>query len=195
MRNKGLCTMTNDANGLVLRRTIVLVGMMGAGKTAIGRALATRLDVPFLDSDAAIEQAATISISEIFSRDGEAFFRDREVEVIDRLLSGSPVILSTGGGAFLADRTRNLIANKGVAVWLDADLNTLWERVRHKDSRPLLRTANPLATLAALMKIRTPIYAQAANHIIIAPTASIDLTTQSVIDALSEDPSILEPTL
>lgn len=187
--------MTNDANGLVLRRTIVLVGMMGAGKTAIGRALATRLDVPFLDSDAAIEQAATISISEIFSRDGEAFFRDREVEVIDRLLSGSPVILSTGGGAFLADRTRNLIANKGVAVWLDADLNTLWERVRHKDSRPLLRTANPLATLAALMKIRTPIYAQAANHIIIAPTASIDLTTQSVIDALSEDPSILEPTL
>lgn len=195
MRNKGLCTMTNDANGLVLRRTIVLVGMMGAGKTAIGRALATRLDVPFLDSDAAIEQAATISISEIFSRDGEAFFRDREVEVIDRLLSGSPVILSTGGGAFLADRTRNLIANKGVAVWLDADLNTLWERVRHKDSRPLLRTANPLATLAALMKIRTPIYAQAANHIIIAPTASIDLTTQSVIDALSEDPSILELTL
>ena len=195
MRNKGLCTMTNDANGLVLRRTIVLVGMMGAGKTAIGRALATRLDVPFLDSDAAIEQAASISISEIFSRDGEAFFRDREVEVIDRLLSGSPVILSTGGGAFLADRTRNLIANKGVAVWLDADLNTLWERVRHKDSRPLLRTANPLATLAALMKIRTPIYAQAANHIIIAPTASIDLTTQSVIDALSEDPSILEPTL
>ena len=195
MRNKGLCTMKNDANGLILRRTIVLVGMMGAGKTAIGRALATRLDVPFLDSDAAIEQAATISISEIFSRDGEAFFRDREVEVIDRLLSGSPVILSTGGGAFLADRTRNLIANKGVAVWLDADLNTLWERVRHKDSRPLLRTANPLATLAALMKIRTPIYAQAANHIIIAPTASIDLTTQSVIDALSEDPSILEPTL
>ena len=195
MGNKGICTMKNDANGLILRRTIVLVGMMGAGKTAIGRALATRLDVPFLDSDAAIEQAATISISEIFSRDGEAFFRDREVEVIDRLLSGSPVILSTGGGAFLADRTRNLIANKGVAVWLDADLNTLWERVRHKDSRPLLRTANPLATLAALMKIRTPIYAQAANHIIIAPTATIDLTTQSVIEALSKDPTILEPTL
>ena len=195
MGNKGLCTMKNDANGLILRRTIVLVGMMGAGKTAIGRALATRLDVPFLDSDAAIEQAATISISEIFSRDGEAFFRDREVEVIDRLLSGSPVILSTGGGAFLADRTRDLIANKGVAVWLDADLDTLWERVRHKDTRPLLRTANPLATLAALMKIRTPIYAQAAIHIIIAPTASIDLTTQSVINALSEDPSILEPTL
>ena len=195
MRNKGLCTMKNDANGLILRRTIVLVGMMGAGKTAIGRALATRLDVPFLDSDAAIEQAASISISEIFSRDGEAFFRDREVEVIDRLLSGSPVILSTGGGAFLADRTRDLIANKGVAVWLDADLDTLWERVRHKDTRPLLRTANPLATLAALMKMRTPIYAQAANHIIIAPTATIDLTTQSVIEALSKDPTILEPTL
>ncbi|MFT5067265.1 MAG: shikimate kinase [Yoonia sp.] len=194
MRKKGLCTMTNDANGLTLHRTVVLVGMMGSGKTAIGRALAMRLDVPFLDSDAAIEEAATISIAEIFARDGEAFFRDREVEVIDRLLSGPPAVLSTGGGAFLADRTRDLIAEKGVAVWLDADLDTLWERVRHKDTRPLLRTADPLATLTALMETRTPIYAQAAKRVVIAPTASIEKTTQGVIDALAKDPTIMEPT-
>lgn len=186
--------MTNDATGLTLHRTVVLVGMMGSGKTAIGRALAMRLDVPFLDSDAAIEEAATVSIAEIFARDGEAFFRDREVEVIDRLLSGPPAILSTGGGAFLADRTRDLIAAKGVAVWLDADLDTLWERVRHKDTRPLLRTADPLATLTALMETRTPVYVRAAKRIVIAPTASIEKTTQGVIDALAKDPTILEPT-
>ena len=186
--------MVNDANGLTLRRTVVLVGMMGSGKSAIGRALATRLDVPFLDSDAAIEEAATVSIAEIFAHDGEAFFRDREVEVINRLLSGPPAVLSTGGGAFLADRTRELIASKGVAVWLDADLKTLWERVLHKDTRPLLRTADPLATLTGLMETRTPIYALAAKRIAIVPSASIEATTQGVIDALAQDASILEPT-
>ena len=154
--------MTHDMAGLILQRSIVLVGMMGSGKTAIGRALADTLGVPFLDSDAAIEEAATTTKAEIFTRDGEAFIRDREVEVIDRLLSGPPAILSTGGGAFLADRTRNLIAQKGVAVWLDADLETLWERVRYKDTRPLLRTADPLATLSALMDARTRFYGLAA---------------------------------
>ena len=185
--------MTHDMAGLILQRSIVLVGMMGSGKTAIGRALADTLGVPFLDSDAAIEEAATTTIAEIFTRDGEAFFRDREVEVIDRLLSGPPAILSTGGGAFLADRTRNLIAQKGVAVWLDADLETLWERVRYKDTRPLLRTADPLATLTALMDARTPIYALAAKRVSIAPDASIETTTQGVIDALAQDTNILEP--
>lgn len=185
--------MTHDTAGLTLRRTIVLVGMMGSGKTAIGRALADVLGVPFLDSDAAIEEAATTTIAEIFSRDGEAFFRDREVEVIDRLLSGPPAILSTGGGAFLADRTRALIADKGVAVWLDADLDTLWERVRHKDTRPLLRTPDPRATLTDLMAARTPIYALAAKRVTVAPDASIETTTQGVIAALTQDTTILEP--
>ena len=185
--------MINDTADLILHRTIVLVGMMGSGKTAIGCALATALEVPFLDSDAAIEEAATTTIAEIFTRDGEAFFRDREVEVIDRLLSGPPVILSTGGGAFLADRTRKLIAQKGVAVWLDADLDTLWERVRHKDTRPLLRTPDPRATLTELMVERTPIYSLAAKRVIIAPDASIETTTQGVIDALAQDTAILEP--
>jgi len=111
-----------------LRRTVVLVGMMGSGKTAIGKALAVRLNVPFLDSDAAIEEAAATSIAEIFQRDGEAFFRKREAEVIERLLAGPPCVLSTGGGAFLTQRVRDMIARDGVSLWLDAQLETLWER-------------------------------------------------------------------
>ena len=178
---------------LKLQRTVVLVGMMGSGKTAIGRALAAALDVPFLDSDAAIEEAAALSIAEIFERDGETFFRAREAEVIDRLLSGPPAILSTGGGAFLAEKNRDVIAQKGVAVWLDADLKTLWDRVRHKNTRPLLRTANPHATLSALMDVRTPIYSMASVHAPIVPSASIEETTQSVLDILAKTLNILEP--
>lgn len=176
-----------------LHSTVVLVGMMGSGKTAIGRALAARLDVPFVDSDAAIEQAAALSIAEIFKRDGESFFRKRETEVLCRLLSGPPGIVSTGGGAFMAAQNRKAIADMGVAVWLDADLETLWERVRYKDTRPLLRTADPKATLSAIFDERTPIYAQAGLQIAVAGDASIEQTTQSVIDKLACDPTILEP--
>ena len=175
-----------------LHRTVVLVGMMGSGKTAIGRALAQRLEVAFVDSDAAIEEAAAVSIAEIFSRDGETFFREREAEVLRRLLGGTPKILSTGGGAFLAARNRDAIAQAGIAVWLNADLPTLWERVRHKDSRPLLRTADPRDTLAALLAARQPVYAQAGLHIAVSRHASIEETTQSVIDALLTHPEILE---
>lgn len=191
--DKGQAIMQTAQHKLTLRRTVVLVGMMGSGKTAIGRALASALDVPFLDSDAAIEEAAALSIAEIFARDGEPFFRRREAEVIDRLISGPPAILSTGGGAFLAEKNRDVIAQKGVAVWLDADLKTLWERVRHKNTRPLLRTANPLATLTELMAVRTPIYAMASVHVPILPTASIEETTQHVLDILAQRPNILEP--
>ena len=144
-----------------LSKTVVMVGMMGAGKTAIGRALAHALDVPFVDSDAEIEAAAQRTIAEIFERDGEDFFRQRETEVIDRLLSGPPCILSTGGGAFLSPTNRDLIANKGVSVWLDVPLDVLWERVRHKDTRPLLRTENPRATLNALFDARVAHYRRA----------------------------------
>tara|TARA_R110002051_G_scaffold25371_2_gene61897 strand:- start:1604 stop:2167 length:564 start_codon:yes stop_codon:yes gene_type:complete len=175
-----------------LLRTVVLVGMMGSGKTAIGRALAAALEVPFLDSDAAIEEASTQTIPEIFARDGETFFRKREAEVIDRLLSGPPVILSTGGGAYLSERTRALVQQKGVAVWLNADLATLWERVRHKNTRPLLQTDNPLETLTGLLEIRAPIYAQAPLHAIIKPDASIEETTQTVLSILAQDPNVLE---
>lgn len=177
-----------------LHRTVVLVGMMGCGKTAIGRALSARLDVPFLDSDHEIELAAQATIAEIFERDGEAFFRQREAEVIGRLLSGPPAILSTGGGAFLAARNRQAIADKGVAVWLDAPLDLLWDRVRHKDTRPLLRTADPLATLRAIFVARTPIYQQAALRVAVQAGASIEQTTRTVLDTLAADAAILEMT-
>ncbi|SFS09508.1 shikimate kinase [Yoonia litorea] len=175
-----------------LNRTVVLVGMMGSGKTAIGRALAAELDVPFVDSDAAIEQAAAATISEIFARDGEAFFRKREAEVLRRLLSGPPGIVSTGGGAFLAEGNRAAIAEMGVAVWLNADLETLWERVRHKDTRPLLRTENPKKTLTEIYQARTPVYSLAGLHVAIDGDATIPETTQTVIATLSTRPEILE---
>jgi len=175
-----------------LHRTVVLVGMMGSGKSAIGRALAAELGVPFLDSDAAIEEAAAASIAEIFDRDGEVFFRKREAEVLRRLLSGPPGVVSTGGGAFLAETNRAAIADLGVAVWLDADLDTLWERVRHKDTRPLLRTADPRATLAEIFAARTPIYRLAGLRVGVSGQASIAETTRSVIELLAARPDILE---
>lgn len=175
-----------------LHRTVVLVGMMGCGKSAIGRTLATKLGVPFLDSDAEIERAANATIPEIFARDGEAFFRAREAEVIARLLQSAPCVLSTGGGAFLAARNRQAIAAHGVAVWLDADLDLLWERVRHKDTRPLLRTPDPYATLARLLEERAPIYAQAGLHAKAEPGLSIEAMTDRVIATLAERPDILE---
>lgn len=175
-----------------LNRTVVLVGMMGSGKSAIGRNLAASLHVPFVDSDAAIEEAAALTIAEIFARDGEAFFRRRETEVLKRLLSGPPKIVSTGGGAFLSAENREAIAQMGVSVWLDADLETLWERVKNKDTRPLLRTADPKATLAKIYDDRTPIYALAGVRMQVTRGASIEETTQSVIALLAADPAILK---
>ena len=176
-----------------LRCTVALVGMMGSGKTAIGRALAQRLDAAFLDSDAAIEEAAATSISEIFARDGEPFFRKREAEVIERLLSGPPAILSTGGGAFLTPQVRDAVAARGIALWLDADLDTLWDRVRHKDTRPLLRTADPRQTLADIYAARVPVYALAGLRTAITPEASIEQTTDRVMQTLIAAPGIVEP--
>ena len=175
-----------------LRRTVVLVGLMGCGKSAIGRALAARLDAPFLDSDQEIEAAANASIAEIFARDGETFFRDREAEVIARLLRGAPCILSTGGGAFLAERNREAISQRGVSVWLNADLDVLWDRVRHKTTRPLLRTSDPRATLADLYEARKPVYELADLHVRSLRSYSIAEMTDRVIDALATRPDILE---
>jgi shikimate kinase len=178
-----------------LRRTVVLVGMMGSGKTAVGKALAAQLSVPFLDSDAAIEEAAHATIAEIFARDGEAFFRDREAEVIARLLSGPPCILSTGGGAFMAERNRAAISAKGVSVWLDVPLDVLWDRVRHKDTRPLLRTPDPHRTLTDLYDKRVPVYRLADLAVAASPSYSIDETTARVIAVLQSRPDVLEPVL
>jgi shikimate kinase len=166
--------------------------MMGSGKTAVGRALAARLAVPFLDSDHAIEEAAQASIAEIFARDGEPFFRAREAEVIARLLSGPPAVLATGGGAFMGERNRRAIGESGVAVWLDADLDTLWERVRHKETRPLLRTPDPRGTLAGLFEARVPVYRLAEVHVRTEPGFAIEDTAARVIDALVARPEVLE---
>jgi shikimate kinase len=175
-----------------LKKTVALVGMMGAGKTAIGSAVARELRVPFLDSDAEIERAADRTIAEIFERDGEAFFRERETQVIRRLLRTRRCILSTGGGAFMSERNRKIIHDAGVSVWLKVDLDLLWSRVRHKDTRPLLRTADPYATLKALYEARVPSYALAELHVEARPTYSIEDMAAKVIGALATRPDVLE---
>lgn len=180
-----------DSPGRLLRG-VALVGMMGAGKTAVGRVLAQRLGVPFQDSDTAIEEAAQATIPEIFTRDGEDFFRAREAEVIARLLAGPPAILSTGGGAFMQERVRDLIHESGVALWLNADLATLWSRVRHRDTRPLLRTTDPYATLTALYEKRMPVYALAELHVDVAPHYSVSETADRALQVLATREDILK---
>ena len=166
--------------------------MMGAGKTAVGKALAARLGVPFLDSDAEIEKAANMTIAEIFQRDGEEFFRRRETEVIDRLLETQCGILSTGGGAFLAERNRHLMSEKGISVWLDADLDLLWSRVKGKNTRPLLRTADPRGTLRGIYEARVPVYALADLRVRADRDYSIEDMTARVTEALLTRPDVLE---
>ncbi|MEX0306910.1 MAG: shikimate kinase [Ruegeria sp.] len=183
---------SSQAERFQLHKTVVLVGMMGAGKTAVGRALAARLGVPFLDSDAEIESAANMTIPEIFARDGEAFFRSKESQVIGRLLDEERGILSTGGGAFLSEENRIMISDRGASVWLRADLNVLWNRVKHKDTRPLLRTADPYATLSGLYEARVPIYEQADLVADSDGETAIEDMVDRVITALVTRPDILE---
>ena len=187
------CSLKYDGEIRVrLKKTAVMVGMMGAGKTAVGTAVARLLDVPFLDSDEEIVKAADRSIAEIFERDGESFFRSRETEVIARLLKDRPGVLSTGGGAFLSSYNRALITEMGVSVWLKADLELLWQRVRYKTTRPLLRTANPRETLRGLYEARLPFYQQADIAVESLPELSVEDMAQRVIDALAARPDVLE---
>ncbi|WP_108484186.1 shikimate kinase [Oceaniglobus ichthyenteri] len=174
-----------------LKKTVVLVGMMGAGKTAVGTALARRLNVAFRDSDQALEAAANRTIAEIFSRDGEAFFRAKESQVIERLLQIEPGILSTGGGAFMTRGNRELISQYGVSVWLNADVKLLWSRVRHKDTRPLLRTVDPFATLQEIFATRVPYYALADLTVESQPGYTIEDMADQVIAALASRPDVL----
>ena len=148
-------------HGFQPRRTIVLVGLMGAGKTKIGRRLAARLNLPFFDSDDEIEAVAGETIEEIFANRGEATFRNGERRVIARLLQGPVHVLSTGGGAFMDPETRRLIAARAVSVWLRASLDVLFDRVSRRSNRPLLKAPDPRAVLAELMERRYPIYAEA----------------------------------
>jgi shikimate kinase len=142
-------------------RSIVLIGMMGAGKSSIGRRLAARLGIPFVDADAEIEAAAGMTIDDIFANYGEASFRSGETRVIARLLDAGPQVLATGGGAFMSPETRGIIRRNAVSVWLRADFDVLFRRVKRRNDRPLLKTADPAETLRQLMAERDPIYAQA----------------------------------
>lgn len=169
-----------------LDRSVVLVGLMGAGKSSIGRRLAQKLGVPFVDADTEIERAAGRTIPEIFEDLGEPAFRDGERRVIRRLLTDDPPhVLATGGGAFMAPDTRALIKERGHSIWLNADLDVLFERVSRRSNRPLLKTADPKATLAALMEERSPVYAEADLSVRTA-RAAIEVTVDMVYKALCQ---------
>ena len=142
-------------------RSIVLVGMMGVGKSSIGRRLAARLELPFVDADTEIEQAAGMPIPEIFAQHGEPYFRDGEARVIVRLLSGAPLVLATGGGAYMRQATRDIIRQRGVSLWLKADADLILRRVRRRNDRPLLQSGDQLATIEKLIMERYPVYADA----------------------------------
>ena len=142
-------------------RNLVLIGLMGAGKSAIGRLTAQALGIPFIDSDHEIERVSRMSITDLFAAYGETEFRALEARVIKRLLKSGPRVISTGGGAFINETSRRYIKRGGLTLWLKADLDVLWERVNKRDSRPLLKTENPKQTLENLMNARYPIYAEA----------------------------------
>jgi len=165
-------------------RTIVLTGMMGAGKTCIGRKLAERLDLPFVDADAQIAEAAGCSISEIFERHGEEAFRDGERRVIARLLGEGVHVLAVGGGAFMDPETRALILDKALSVWLRADIELLLSRVLRRDTRPLLKTGDPRKILERLMAERYPVYAE-ANVIVDSLDAPPEVTVEKTHEALA----------
>lgn len=143
------------------RRSLALVGMMGAGKSSIGRKLAQVLEIPFIDADSEIETAAGMSIPEIFASHGEPYFRAGEARVIARLLDGGPQVLATGGGAFMRAETRAAIGTKGISIWLKADYDILIRRIKRRSDRPMLKTDDPAATLKALIAERYPVYAEA----------------------------------
>jgi shikimate kinase len=164
-------------------RSIVLVGMMGAGKSSVGRRLASRLGLPFTDADAEIEAAAGMSIPDIFQVHGEPAFRSGEARVIARLLDGGPQVLATGGGAFMNPNTRAAIGARGVSVWLRADFDVLMRRIKRRTDRPMLKTDDPPATLKRLMDERYPVYAQ-ADVTVESREVPHNLIVEEILDAL-----------
>ncbi len=162
---------------LLAGRALVMVGMMGAGKSSVGRRLAARLGMPFVDADTEIERAANATISEIFDRHGEAYFRDGERRVIQRLLDGKQKVLATGGGAFVNPETRAAIKAGAISIWLKADREILMSRVKRRSNRPLLKTADPEAVMDRLIEERYPLYAEATIQV-----QSRDVAHDVVID-------------
>ncbi len=180
--NKGDAPQPQSALGQALgRRSVVLVGMMGAGKSSVGRRLAARLGVPFVDADVEIEKAAGMTISEIFAAHGEPYFRAGETRGIARLLEGGPQVLATGGGAFMNVDTRAAIRAKGISVWLRATLDVLNRRIKRRGDRPLLKGVDPAETLRKLMDERDPVYAEADLTV-----ESRDVPHETIVDEILE---------
>lgn len=166
-------------------RPVVLVGMMGVGKTSIGKRLAARLGLDFVDADEEIETAAGMTIAEIFEKFGESYFRDGERRVISRLIDGTPKVIATGGGAFINGETRALILERALSIWLDADVRILAERVARRSHRPLLHGRDPVEVLTELGKVRNPVYA-AANLHIRSDASPHGRTVENILKALAE---------
>jgi len=175
------------------RRPLVLVGLMGCGKSSIGKRLAVRLALPFVDADEEIERVAQKSISEIFADHGEAFFRDREGKVIARLLGGGAQVLATGGGAFITPETRAKIREAGISIWLRAELPVLMRRVGKRDTRPLLKNGDPEQVMRNLIEARYPIYAE-ADITVESRDIPHDGIVAEIIAALARHPALAQPT-
>ena len=176
---------SNDGGCPNIERPLVLIGLMGVGKTTVGRRLASKLGLPFVDADEEIEKAAGLSVAEIFDRFDEDYFRDGERRVIARLISEDPQVIATGGGAFMNDDTRALILSKATAIWLDADLDVLVKRVGRRDTRPLLRQGDPAKILANLAAKRNPIYAMAPIHVK-GNDSPHEITVENIVKALCQ---------
>ena len=173
-------------------RSVVLVGMMGAGKSSIGRRLSVRLGIPLVDADTEIEAAAGMTIPEIFESHGEPYFRAGEARVIARLLDGGPQVLATGGGAFMNADTRATIRARAISFWLNADFDVLLRRVKRRTDRPMLKTADPEETLKRLMAERYPVYAQ-ADVTIVSRDAPHDKIVDEIIDELARRLGLGQP--
>jgi shikimate kinase len=180
------------AQGLVPRKTLVLVGLMGAGKSSVGRRLAARLGLPFTDADQEIEAAAGMTIEEIFARHGEPAFRDGERRVITRLLDNPVHVLATGGGAFMDGRTRALILERATSIWLHAELDELVRRVARRTDRPLLKGGDPRAVLERLIAERYPVYAE-ADLTVPSSIGSAEETVDRIVERLAALASESEP--
>lgn len=174
------------AEGSRLKRPVVLVGMMGSGKSAVGRAVAKRVGAPFVDCDREIEIAEGSSIADLFARRGEDYFRESEARALERILSGPAAIVAAGGGTFMNEENRRMIDSMGVSLWLEVDLELLWSRVRHKSTRPLLSTPNPKETLEALLAAREPVYRKAALSIRAEPGYAVSKTATLVVAKLAD---------
>ncbi|MCY4301669.1 MAG: shikimate kinase [Aestuariivita sp.] len=175
-----------------LKKNIVLVGMMGSGKSTVGRTLAKHLEVPFLDSDIEIMQASNMTISEIFERFGEVFFREKETLIIRRLLKHEkPGVIATGGGVFLSPENRRSISKRGISLFLNVKFDILWRRVCTKNTRPLLNSSDPFDTFQRLYRERTPIYRTADLMVLEDEEIEIDSVVEQVITVLSAHPDVL----